>query len=409
MAEEIEDLFPASSSDPTPAATPGKGSVQEPSEVVVPEVVDQPAEQVKTAPEDHSPLGPSHYTMWAGCPCHEGKPGQNEFAARGSASHEILAMKTNGIEAPRPESMPLEDYENAEWGHQALVRISNGAHIVTEGKVTFNPPEDDDDGVLSVFKGVFGTVDAWWVDPQTGSLNIADYKTFDRGETDHTPQLSGYAVLLCSNHPEFCELPIRLHVLCGGIHKVVTYETDLMTAIDLTKGIIEKHLDPKAEPCPCDVCKYCAKIQTCKGIDRAVATVQNKPVWNGLSLAAKKIVVDSLKKIIENFETEFDEEIEKHNGVLEDKEHGIKWVRQYKKPSAVCLDIAALGEDLANNHGIAPETFINHILTVSKKKVTEALLKAHSGWKKGDCETVLDQHWAVPPSGHGAKFYKQVS
>ena len=367
-------------------------------EVVIPEVM--PA---------HHELGPSKYSSLFECPCYEGKKDGSPDAVRGTYSHLVVQANITGDMSlleknKKPDLVQQDDIATGEWGAGEIKALAGSHEIHSEDKIMFNPQLDND---LPVMKGVFGTVDAWFED-DNGFLHICDYKTFDRGEKDHTPQMSGYAVLICSHHPQYIGNTIYLHVIAGGIQKVITYMTNFQTAVSMVTSIICRALDPKREPCPGDCCRHCAKAVDCQGVSNVIETVQNKGVWNSLCMADKKVLVESLKKIIQNFDADFEKEIEEHKGELESPTSGVKWITVLKNPNRVCTSNADLAKALAK-HNIGAAQFVNELCKVTRKNIVEALVKANPGMKSGKAEDIIDVYYAIPANGKKSKSYKRVA
>lgn len=363
----------------------------------------EPAEKLA----DHHELGPSAYTWLAMCPGFGGRKTSGPLAIRGTAAHARGAAKLLGLEPPEltdEEKSHIEpgDLEAGEWYAEQLQAISGGTNLNVESKVLYNPECED----VPRMKGVFGTVDSWWVD-EFGELNVCDFKTFDRGEKDHSPQMEGYAILICSHFPEFKAKPIHLHVAAGGIQKILSYVVTFGDAVRHVSAILKRAQDPEAERSPCDACQYCEHSMTCKGVNAVVAAVEDKTVWSGLSLAAKKVVVDAIKPLIRAF----DEELKAHwesNEILEDKANGILYKRIIKNPNRVCTSISQLGMALEPHH-IPADQFIDHICSVSKTACEEALIKANPGMKKKEAGAILDSYFQIPANGKPSFSSKRVA
>ena len=360
--------------------------IEEAAEIVTPEVL--PA---------HHRLGPSCYTSWSECPCFESRGGDGgEMAVRGTYAHKVVAalIGSQPVPARTPEEerfVSLDDIDAAEWFVNQVQVLSAGHQLHSEQKILFNAAMAADCPEL---EGVFGTVDVWH-DDEFGQLHIYDFKTFDRGEKDHTPQMEGYAVLICSNMPQYIGKPIYLHVGAGGIREIVSYVTNFGDACKHVLSIIARHLSPSAAPTPADCCKYCAKAANCDGANQVVAAARDELVWSGLSMAARRVVVDSLKSIIKGFEAEFSKYLDEHGDVCEDAENGICFKRVQQKPNRVCTSITGLGTALAD-HNIPADQFIDRICSVSRARVVEALVAANPGMRKSAAEAVAGKYFAVP-------------
>lgn len=369
--------------------------IAEPQEAMTPEVLPM-----------HHKLGPSNYTSWSECPCFESRGGEGgEMAVRGTYAHKVVAALIGNEPTPAKNQeeervVTLDDIDAAEWFVGQVKVLSAGRQLHSEQKVQFNAAMGGDCPELV---GVFGTVDVWHED-EFGQLHIYDFKTFDRGEKDHTPQMEGYAVLICSNMPQYIGKPIYLHVGAGGSREIVSYVTNFGDACKHVLAIIARHLSPSAAPTPADCCKYCAKAATCNGVNQVVAAAKDELVWGGLSMAAKKVVVESLKSIIKSFETDFSKWLDEHGDVCEDKENGIIYKRVPQKPNRVCVSISQLGTAL-QEHNIPAEQFIDRICSVSSTAVVEALVAANPGMKKSTAESIIEKHFAIPA---GAKPKQKI-
>ena len=142
-------------------------------------------------------------------------------------------------------------------------------------------------------------------------------------------------------------------------------------------------------------CRYCTKAATCTGANQMVAAARNELVWSGLSMAAKRVVVDSLKSIIKSFEVDFSKWLDDHGGVCEDEENGICYRRIRQNPNRICTSISRLGGAL-EGHNIPADQFVDHICSVSLAGVVEALLKANASMKKSEAERIAGRYFAVP-------------
>ena len=258
---------------------------------------------------------------------------------------------------------------------------------------------------LPLMRGVFGTVDAWFED-ETRQLHICDYKTFDRGEKDHTPQMSGYALIICSRFPQYAAGRIFLHVVSGGVRRVTTIETDFVACAKLVTGVLSRHLAPDAQPCPCYACKYCAKVETCHGVGGLVSVVQSAPVkWDDMHMADKMVLVEALKKVIKNFEDEFSAKLEKE-GEISSPKTGVTWKAVQKKPSRVLKSLANLAKTLAQ-YGITEEIFFRDIASTTQKKVETALAAAQL--PSSDVKAIIDAQWVVPEGAQPTITRKRVA
>lgn len=356
----------------------------------------------------HHSLGPSNYTQWFDCPCWEGKKDSGTDAERGTFSHLVLQSILQKDDSILPQVIPpvvtSDDIEAGKWGADAIRQIAGDAEIHSESRVAFN---DAMAGEFPMLKGVFGTVDVWFAD-EANQLHIVDYKTFDRGEKDHTPQMSGYAVLVCSNHPEFVGSRIYLHVASGGTREITTYTTDFVTAATLVGRIISAHLSTDSQPCPCDGCKYCAKAATCSGVSNVVQIVQPTEVtWDKMHLADKKVLVDALKKVIKNFEAEFSAEL-KEKGSVESPTTGVRWELITKNPVRECASLVALYESM-KPFGVTQEQFLNGVCSTTQSAVKSALTIASPGITAAQVKEVIDSNWRVPDGAVGSTSAKRVA
>lgn len=356
----------------------------------------------------HHGLGPSNYTQWFDCPQWEGKPGGGTDAERGSFSHLVMQSILQGDSSILPEVVPtcvtMDDIESGRWGAEAVRQLAGGAEIHSESRVRFSDAMAVD---FPVLKGVFGTVDAWFVD-DANQLHVVDYKTFDRSEKDYTPQMSGYAVLLCSQHPEFAGGRIYLHVASGGTREVTTYATDFTTAVSLVGRIIVAHLSPDSRPCPCDACKHCAKAAHCPGVSNVVSIVQPTAVaWDAMHLADKKVLVDALKKVIRNFEADFLAEL-KEKGSVESPATGVRWELATKAPPRECGPMVDLYKDMAA-FGVTRDQFMRDVCTATQTAVKSALAVASPGIAASDVKGLIDRNWRIPDGAVGSPTAKRVA
>lgn len=355
----------------------------------------------------HHGLGPSNYSNWNLCPCWDGSETEGDYAARGSYSHLVVqsVLQDNPAvlaEGAKPETIENDDIDAGMWGAEAILALAAGQPVHSEERVTFAPEMED---AFPLMKGVFGTVDAWFVD-ETGCPHICDFKTFDRGEKDHTPQMSGYALLLCSRHPEYADRQIFLHVIAGGTRRVVTYSTDFPTCAALVGRIITSRLSADRQPCPCDACKTCANIGTCTAVDGAVSLVENKPVWSRMEMADQMVVVEALSKMLEKFKGDFKKKIEE-DGEISSSTTGVKWVKHVKNPTRECVDATGLAAKLEEK-GVPLDYFLGKVCKVSMKGCTDALMKSNKGMKKSEAEEVAAFYFGIPAGKKGSIEYRRV-
>ena len=356
---------------------------------------------------DHHALGPSSYTFLAMCPGFAGKSTSGTLAIRGTAAHAIGAARLLGIDPPTPteeEKKVVErsDYDAGVWYAEQVKAMSAGCKLNVESKVQMNP---DEINIPDCMKDVFGTVDAWWED-EFGELHVCDFKTFDRGEKDHSPQMEGYALLICSHEQKYKAKPIHLHVAAGGIEKVLSYIVSYNDALRHVSAILNRAMDQGAERSPCAACQYCRHSMTCTGVNPIVAAVNDTSVWSGLSMAAKKVVVDAIKPLIKSFDEDLKEHWKTHE-TLEDKEAGILYQRTKRNPSAVCKSVAALGEFLGTQ-GVSAERFLEKICSVSRTACESVLVEANPALTKAAAKTLLNSYFAVPAGAKPSYSGKRV-
>lgn len=369
------------------------------------------------APEEaHHDLGPSNYTWWNECPCYAGIKGMTSpMAIRGTYAHLVVQsdLQMNPLlieQAERPAIVETEDVETGKWGARTIRDLSSGRPISSEYKVRFNDALAEE---LPLLKAVFGTVDAFFED-EFGQLHICDFKTFDRGDKDHTPQMSGYAVLVCSNFPQYIGKPIYMHVIAGGSRSVITYMTNFESAVKMIVGIITSHMDPSAEPRPGDCCRYCAKAKTCKAITNVVAIAATAPecgkrmvVWSDLHMADQMVLIEALKKLIKNFEADFKDKISKEKKI-ENKDSGVCWELTLKNPNRVLTSVSDLAVEL-EKHNVSSDTFVEHVCSVSQKAAVSALMASNGNMTESQAKKVIEPFWQLPKNAKQTESYKRTA
>ena len=256
----------------------------------------------------HHELSPSKYNGWAECVHYESADRSSKEAKGGAVSHDELHNLLTDSEYDSSDSVAV-------WASMTINNYLEKTEAVTfhtEAKVI---------GIIPGVEGVFGTPDVYWEGKNSSGnkvLYIADLKTYSDGSNDYTPQLKGYATLLCQSENRERNDEVHLIVLHGAVKKADEYIMLMGECIDQTRELLKRVRDKEEPHHICKWCKYCACINTCPAACKAIDKVENQsPSFEKLSLPQKLVVCEAVEKIISNIKAEAKEKARENGGVLE--------------------------------------------------------------------------------------------
>ena len=396
----------------------------------------------------HCRIGPSSLPARAICPCHEsGKGGAD--AESGTRSHKVVeANIANGqsctppdpdvmgvTESPKMMGMkPADDYlpgttddeiKRGIWGANTIKRLRDetapGAHILTETRAAFpdgSPFFDSEE--TAALDGKFGTVDAFWEDPDGTTLYIADYKTYANadGEKSYLPQGKFYAVLLTAMRYRRYAKAV-FFVVAGGDRTVARHEFTIFKATEDTvktirrveavqPGALFRDGEEARAKCgkPSAWCKTCAHAAKCPAISRAVAVVSSGGILQK-PLAVRMAVVPVLESFVRGVKAEVKAVLDAGERVY-DAASGIEYAYAERRGRAKLADLRGLAESVIA-YGVKPDDFAAAV-SISKAAV-DGLLKAVDGAngrkaKKTEREAAYVRYFTEPGM---ERYVKRIS
>ncbi len=248
----------------------------------------------------HHIESPSNYSAWAECLCYDGAERDNAQASEGTSAHDEVSKCLK-------DPNYVADNSVSQWGADTITNLANGNEIHSEEQVT---------GTVEDVKGVYGTPDAYWREPD-GTLCIADFKTFSDGTTNHMPQLEGYAALLMREDWD-ANLKVKLYILHGGVRQVEAYQTTVFDCYDNTRQILRDKRSGNAKPCLCKWCQFCKHIKECQSTNYAVDQVSEQALtFSKLSICQKLVVLDAVDKISKAIRDDAKKMAESNGGAIE--------------------------------------------------------------------------------------------
>lgn len=321
---------------------------------------------------NHHPLSMSNWPKWEQCPCAMSGGPESTEAQSGTRSHAYLAyraLQTLGIDAPAPEGVTADERNRAEWALAEATAIFGSYRFDVEQKVTIHGHDELD--------GISGTADLCAALPDR--ILVIDYKTYSVNSTDMTAQPEGYALAIASTLP-FPPEAVEVVILHGGSREVERKQTTLTACIERAHRIITSHLDHADDiklAAPNHFCRYCGRLNSCPGADKAVATVQDESRFMSLPLAAQLVVAKQVKSICERVEASVKAELDRQiadGAAVEEaivEGAGVAWRYKLKPGKEKLADIVSLANEVSE-HGI-DSAGLMALAEISKTKLCEAL------------------------------------
>lgn len=317
----------------------------------------------------HHSEGMSRWTPWNVC-VHFESEATNRFAEMGSDAHEKLQRTL------------LEDYDlvlddtdildrAVKWAAGVINECKKkcGLSLYTEEAVEIKPE------LSNVLAGIFGTVDAFGIQHcEDGSeiIHVFDFKSLNRGGSDHSPQLKGYAIAIASMLGKPASTKVCLHILLGGVFKEVVVNTDIAECVKTCEDIVVRHRNKTDEThCPCEWCKYCKNASTCPATMTQVEVVQSGGLKQ-FSVPKRLVLIETLEGILKKCKEEAKAEVEKApNKTLTDE--GITYsIHEVNGPAALAKGKALDFFNACQEHGVSADEFLG-ICKVSKTEVLKLL------------------------------------
>ena len=315
--------------------------------------------------DTHHDYGMSRWTPWNQC-VHFDSEKTNVYAEKGTDAHDKLLRymcEDNDLVLDQTDMLDRA----VAWAGDILKKFKadNGVDLYNEEKVIIKPENS------SVLAGIYGTVDAFArVDK---FIHIFDFKSMNRGGTDHSPQLMGYAIgvdgmLGITDR----DTPVVLHVLLGGAFKHEVVTTTLGSCIDEGERIVNaRNSKENIEPCPNDYCKYCKHATICPAAKKAVEFVAGGGL-DALSVPKRLLFIEQVEAIIKKVKDEAKQQVALAAGQTITDGDVTFAIHKTNGPSKLAKGKALEFFNSMQTYGVSADEFMN-ICSVAKTEVMKLL------------------------------------